>query len=122
MLYQGLPLTNASSAEQLRVSAGIAMAANPKLRVLRVKDGSLLDEASLKLLSALTEAADFQLWIERVEESDQRPCIIMDDGSVRAKEGFITPSGSVINLALIQEAGKEVSERIMSITDPETAE
>jgi hypothetical protein len=85
VLYGGLPLGNASSAEQLRVSVGVAMAANPTLRILRVRDGSLLDDNSLELLSSLVAANNFQLWIERVEESDQRPCVVMEDGAVKAK-------------------------------------
>ena len=84
VVYNGLPLENASSAEQLRVSVGIAMAANPKLRVMRVRDGSLLDADSMKMLADLVAANDFQLWIERVEETDQRPTVVMEDGAVRA--------------------------------------
>jgi hypothetical protein len=41
VLFNGIPLNQASSAEQLRVSVALAMAANPKLRVLRIQDGSL---------------------------------------------------------------------------------
>ena len=41
IIYQGRDLTLASDAEKLRVSVAIAIAANPRLRVLRVKDGSL---------------------------------------------------------------------------------
>jgi DNA repair exonuclease SbcCD ATPase subunit len=43
----GLPLAQASSAEQLRASVAIGLAMHPKLRVLLVRDGSLLDEQSL---------------------------------------------------------------------------
>lgn len=83
VLYNNLPLNVASSAEQLRVSVALAMAANPKLRVLRIKDGSLLDEANLESLAELCSASDYQLWIERVEESHGRPCVIMEDGHVK---------------------------------------
>jgi len=83
VLYDGLPLNVASSAEQLRVSVALAMATNPKLRVLRIKDGSLLDETNLAALAELCSASDYQLWIERVEEAHGRPCVIMEDGSVR---------------------------------------
>ena len=83
VLYNNLPLNVASSAEQLRVSVALAMAANPKLRVLRIKDGSLLDEKNLTELGSLCEASDYQLWIERVEEAHGRPCVIMEDGRVK---------------------------------------
>jgi DNA repair exonuclease SbcCD ATPase subunit len=64
--YGGVPFEQASTAEQLKVSTAIAMAANPTLRVLRIKDGSLLDDDSMALLDQLARAEDFQLWIERV--------------------------------------------------------
>ena len=82
VMYNNLPLGNASSAEQLRVSVAIAMAANPKLRVLRIKDGSLLDVASLQLLQDSVRLNNYQLWLERVEADSARPCVIMEDGAI----------------------------------------
>ena len=64
--YRGVPFEQASTAEQLRASTAIAMAANPELRVLRIKDGSLLDEDSMALLAEMADAEDFQLFIEVV--------------------------------------------------------
>lgn len=66
VLYKGHPFDQASSAEQLQVSIAIAMASNPKLRVLRIKDGSLLDEESMKIISEMAAKADYQVWIETV--------------------------------------------------------
>jgi hypothetical protein len=83
VLFNGIPLTQASSAEQLRVSCGIAMAANPKLRVLRIQDGSLLDEHGMELLAELAAEKDFQVWIERVSDSGDVG-IVIRDGSVVA--------------------------------------
>lgn len=82
VLYNGLPFDQASSAEQLRVSVAIAMAANPKLRVLRIKDGSLLDENGLSMVGEMAEAADYQVWIEQVDTSG-KVGIVMEDGAVR---------------------------------------
>lgn len=79
--FGGVPFEQASTAEQLRASTAIAMAANPSLRVLRVKDGSLLDEDSMKLLAEMASAEDFQLFIERVEVG-KGVGIIMENGSV----------------------------------------
>ena len=55
--------------EQLRTSIAIAMALNPKLRVIRVRDGSLLDEESLKLIADMADKEDYQVWCERVDSS-----------------------------------------------------
>lgn len=66
VLYKGLPFEQASSAEQLRVSVAIAMASNPKLRIMLIKEGGLLDEDGMKILREMTAAADYQCWIETV--------------------------------------------------------
>lgn len=83
--YNGIPFTQASGAEQLRVSVAIAMAGKPKLRVLRIKDGSLLDSKSMALLGEMAELNDFQVWVESVDES--RTCgIVMEDGAVASMQ------------------------------------
>ena len=79
--YQGVPFAQASSAEQIRVSVAMAMAMNPKLRVLRIKDGSLLDGDAMEALREQVAANDFQLWIERVGNADEG-AVIIDDGEV----------------------------------------
>ena len=80
--YNGIPLDQASDAEKLRVSVSIAMAANPKLRVLRIKDGSLLDDDNLALIAGMAEAKDYQVWIERITSTDPM-AIVMEDGEVK---------------------------------------
>ncbi|BCW61893.1 AAA family ATPase [Arthrobacter sp. StoSoilB22] len=79
--YQGVPFKQASSAEQLRVSLAMAIALNPKLRVIRIADGSLLDSDNLALVESIAREHDFQVWIEMVGDGDGRG-IIIEDGSV----------------------------------------
>lgn len=81
VFYNGLPLDQASDAEQLMVSTGIAAALNPKLRVIRIRDGSLLDNDALKRLAKFADDRDYQIWLEKVGEGDVG--IIMEDGHVR---------------------------------------
>lgn len=81
--YNGIPFSQASAAEQLRVSVALAMAANPTLRVLRILDGSLLDSASLEIIAALAAENEYQVWIEVVDESGSVGFVI-EDGSVRS--------------------------------------
>jgi hypothetical protein len=81
VFLNGVPFSQASDAEQLRASIAIAMASNPKLKVIRVRDGSLLDEDSMTILAKMAEEADCQVWIERV------------DGS--GKVGFVIENGMV---------------------------
>lgn len=79
VMYQKLPLSQASNAEQIRVSMALGMAANPKLRVLRISDGSLLDDDSLQLIGESAKEHDFQVWIERVETTG-KVSVVMEDG------------------------------------------
>jgi hypothetical protein len=83
VLLNGLPFEQASDAEQLRASTAIAMAANPKLRVIRIRDGSLLDEGGLSLLADWAKERDYQVWIERVDTSGKHG-IVLEDGHVKA--------------------------------------
>ena len=82
VVFNGIPFSQASSAEQLKVSLGIAMALNPELRVIRILDGSLLDEDSMKELCAMAEEKDYQVWVERVD-STGKVGVVIEDGYVR---------------------------------------
>jgi len=81
--YQDVPFDQASSAEQIRVSLGMAIALNPKLRVIRILDGSLLDDDNMKMISAAAAEHDFQVWIERVGDNGSVG-IVIEDGEVLA--------------------------------------
>jgi hypothetical protein len=61
---------------------------NSKLKVLRVRDGSLLDEDSMRVLAEICAEHDFQCWIERV------------DGS--GKVGFVISDGQVVSQPLAE--------------------
>jgi hypothetical protein len=83
ILLDGVPFDQASDAEQLRASIAIAMASNPKLRVIRVRDGSLLDADALKLLAEMADERDYQCWVERVS-SDGKVGFVLEDGRLKS--------------------------------------
>lgn len=81
VLLEGVPFSQASSAEQLRASAAIGLALNPRLRVMLIRDGSLLDEKSLRMLGEFAEQHGAQIWVERVGDHDA--CgVLIEDGEV----------------------------------------
>lgn len=83
--FNSVPFAQISSAEQLKVSASIALALNPKLRVMLIRDGSLLDAESLEALKNLAANADAQLWIEKVGGiGTELPGVVIEDGAVNA--------------------------------------
>lgn len=81
VIYNDLPLEQASDAEQLRVSVALAMALNPKLRILRVKNGSLLDGNSRVLLEELAKREGYQIWTEIVSD-DKELGVYIEDGTI----------------------------------------
>lgn len=85
VLLNGVPFDQASDAEQLRTSVAIATATNPKLRVIRIRDGSLLDDDAMRLLAEMADAQDMQVWIERVDSSGTIGFVI-EDGALVAPQ------------------------------------
>ena len=89
VIFNGFPLDQASGAEQLRVSLAMAMSLNPKLKVIRVTDGSLLDDDGLKMLSEMADINDYQVWIESVSNTGEVGFYI-EDGHLAAVDGVKT--------------------------------
>lgn len=84
LLYRGVPLSQASESEKLRVSVAIAMALNPTLRVIRAS-ANAFDSESLKIISEMATANDYQIWLEKVDESGKVGFVI-EDGTVKREE------------------------------------
>lgn len=79
----GVAWKELSQAEKIRHSMAIAMASNPKLRVIRVTDGSLLDRASMDLISQMASDQDFQVWVEIVADEPDGIGVYLENGQVR---------------------------------------
>lgn len=86
VLLNGVPLSQASGAESLQLSLAIAASTNPQLRDIWMRDGSLLDNHSMQLVSKFADDNDLVLWIEVVGD-DRDDCIIMEDGAIRHPQG-----------------------------------
>lgn len=80
--YNNIPFTQISSAEQLKVSLSIAMAMNPKLKVIRILDGSLLDDDNFKVIEEMAKEKDYQVWVEKVDSSG-KVGIYIEEGEVK---------------------------------------
>lgn len=73
------PLAQASSAEQLEISVAIGCAMNPSLKIMLVREGSLLDAKHQESLAALAKKYGAQIFVELVGERAGSQ-IIMRDG------------------------------------------
>lgn len=89
IVMDGVPFDQASDADKLRASVAIAMASNPKLHVLRIRDGSLLDEDSLMALAEMADQEDYQIWIERVSDTGAVG-FVLEDGHLKGQEAPLT--------------------------------
>ena len=95
VLFNGVPLVQASSAEQLRISTALAMAANPSVKVVLIREGSLLDENGLRLVAEMATKQGYQVWCEKVDSS-RAVGVVIEDGQVlvdnQEEEGLEVPA------------------------------
>ena len=84
VLVDGLPFAQAAASRKIRVSVALAMALNPKIRVIRIMDGSLLDEDAMKTVYEMAVERDFQVWLETVD-SGAPGAIVIEDGHIKEK-------------------------------------
>ena len=92
--YNNIPFDQLSGAERLKVSLSIAMAMNPELRVIRILDGSLLDEDNLKVIEEMATDKDYQVWLEQVR-NDGEVGFYIEDGSISKIDGVAIEDGEV---------------------------
>jgi len=83
--YNGIPFEQSSSAEQLRVSVAMGIAMNPTLRVMLIRDGSLLDDGNLRMIAEMAKEGGHQIWIERVGEGEECQ-VIIEEGEIAYRE------------------------------------
>ena len=80
--YNGVPFEQASASEQLRVSVAMGLALNHGLKVLLIRDGSLLDKDALAQVATMAAEAGGQVWIERVSDGNE-VSVVIEDGTVQ---------------------------------------
>jgi len=64
------------------VSMAFAMKQNPNIRIILIKDGSLLDSESMNQVKKMARENDFQIWIEKVADKKGN-AIYIEDGEIK---------------------------------------
>jgi len=82
VMFNGVPLDQAGSAEQTRVSAAIGLAQNPELNIMLIRHGSLMDQDSMTEMRKIAKEYDALVLIEVVGEDDES-AIIISEGEVK---------------------------------------
>lgn len=93
VLYNGIPFEQLSAAEQLKVSMAMAIASNPKLKVILIRDGSLLDKDNMAVITELAKEFDYQVFIEKVDDTG-KVGIYIEEGEVKSIDGNELPKAA----------------------------
>ena len=80
-VYKGVVFDQCSQGEQLRIATVLAMSMKPGLRVIQIRDGSLLDSKAKAQLAGIAHEYGFQVWLEMVDESGDVG-IYLEDGEI----------------------------------------
>lgn len=82
VLLDGLPFDQASTARKIRVSTALLMALKPELRVLLVREGSLLDEDARAALEQDAKEHGFVVLMECVGDDVAGGGVIIENGEI----------------------------------------
>lgn len=80
--FDGVPLGQVNSAMRRRVAFAIATAGDPKLKLVIVKDGDLLDAESLKAIADVADERGYTVLVERDRDESRRIGFTVKDGAL----------------------------------------
>lgn len=91
--YRGIPLSQASGAEQIQISCAICAASHPEIRVLTIDVGwSELDSESKAALLEWAQKTKSQIWVTRVTDEPGEGGFWIEDGELKAVDGQMVES------------------------------
>lgn len=82
--FNGISFDQISQGERIKISVAMGLVLNPKLKILLIRDASLLDKKNLEMIAKMAEKMDAQIWLERVGVGKECQ-IVIQDGSVVEK-------------------------------------
>jgi hypothetical protein len=86
VIFNGKPIEVASSGRQIRIFVKMAMAMSPSIKVLLIRDGSLLDKTGFADICAIAQEEGYQVWFEKTDESGQEGIYIVN-GEIDSIDG-----------------------------------
>ena len=82
LMFAGTPFSQASTGVMIRTGVAIAMALNPNLRLIIIRDASLLDAGNRKVIDDIAKANDFLVLMELADENAPVG-VVIEQGTVR---------------------------------------
>lgn len=91
--FEGVPFAQCSQAERIRIGMAVALALKGKCAPILIRDGSLLDGKSRRMIVDMAAQAGAQVFIETVTDSDSpetesRCTIVLEEGTARAPKAL----------------------------------
>lgn len=83
----GVRFDQLSTAQQITTSTKIAMRSNPKLKIILIREGALINRANTEALCELAKERGYQLWMEKFSEDVSEKGIHISDGEIVAVDG-----------------------------------
>lgn len=78
----GVPFSNLNTAEKIKVATFVAIAQNPKLKMIIIRNGSMLDTKSMAIIKEIADQRGYQIVVEKVSEQAELDSIHIIDGKV----------------------------------------
>ena len=87
VMYRGTFFSQLSTAEQIRISTLVAMAQNPTLRIVMIREGALINRDNMAMIAELAKSEKYQLWVEKFAEEPGDAGLHIIDGAVAFVDG-----------------------------------
>ncbi len=81
VMFNNIPFDQISQGARIKISVAIGLVMNPKLKILLIRDASLLDDKNLEMIAKMTAKMDAQVWLERVGRGKECS-VIIEDGNI----------------------------------------
>ena len=88
--YNDTPINQLASSEQMKVAMSAAMEQNYKLKVILVKNASLLDKENIEVIREMAKDKGYMVWLEQVDttrEGEKKVGFYFVDGEITKIDG-----------------------------------
>ena len=82
ILLNEIPFSECSAAEKIKIAVSICAETETEGKILKIEDGSLLDQESLKKIEEIAKCRGYQIWVEIVDQGNQSNCMVIEEGII----------------------------------------
>lgn len=87
VLLNGCVFAQLSTAEQIRISTMVAMAQNPGLKIIIIREGALINKANFSAIAEMAKEKGYQVWVEKFQEHPDSDSLHIVEGEIAFDHG-----------------------------------